>query len=843
MSLHTLANHLQKAGRGEDKVLVHMTPNEVSGLQALAMANGGSLTTNPQTGLPEAGFLSSILPVLAGVALGPAGLGLSAMQAGLAAGAIGTVATGSLQKGLMAGLGAYGGAGLGGALMGAAPAAAAAAMPTAAVSPAMGAGQMLTSAGLAGSPPALAAQAAAPSAAVGAGQAMTSTGLAGSPATAAPVNLPATGAAPTNINVPSNPFADRLKTMGQNVGRLFGGSEEDAAYRSKFFSENKMPLMATGLAALQAMTPEYEEERRRVLEFDPNYRAYSPGYFEPMYASSRAPGSTAERRFYAKDGGLAKLANGGPVAEMSHLNEVGANTGYPMADQMAPQYAFSAERPVSENVIRPQGDSRIDPYTGEMRLMAGGITDYYARTGGSGQQSTIAPATAKGATAPKANVYTPRYNYRDPVTGEYKSVSVEEETFQPISKLPKLSTQTSRVTEDDVREVYARFGMQPTDAALQKFVGNRASDAAIAKFLKNSKEFKAKKSWTPEEVTDYFRGVFGVDPTPDDLARFSNPRKKFNVAALYKYAQKQPEYLENINKTAEQQFTQQQEQKKEETLQQAREEKPLKVTDIASQFQDILGRPPTFDELQSYKDKPIVAEDLKKQLEGSKEFETKLTKKFIPDIQYDQFGRASIEGLPAYKTPEQQLGLGGFYEMMNQQLAQQGGYQPAPPPPPPMPSRVAPPPEPVLYQPPQPIGQPAPTPAPSASMVMPKTPGSASMIDPVTGLPTPSQPVVMAGGGLSHLGDYSDGGRLLKGPGDGVSDSIPASIGGRQPARLADGEFVIPARIVSEIGNGSTDAGARKLYQMMDRIQNARRKSIGKGKVAVNSKADKHLPA
>lgn len=100
-----------------------------------------------------------------------------------------------------------------------------------------------------------------------------------------------------------------------------------------------------------------------------------------------------------------------------------------------------------------------------------------------------------------------------------------------------------------------------------------------------------------------------------------------------------------------------------------------------------------------------------------------------------------------------------------------------------------------------------------------------------------------ANGGIMHsLGGYSDGGRLLKGPGDGVSDSIPATIGNRQPARLADGEFVVPARIVSELGNGSTEAGARKLYEMMDRVQASRKKSIGKGKVAVNSKAAKHLP-
>ena len=106
------------------------------------------------------------------------------------------------------------------------------------------------------------------------------------------------------------------------------------------------------------------------------------------------------------------------------------------------------------------------------------------------------------------------------------------------------------------------------------------------------------------------------------------------------------------------------------------------------------------------------------------------------------------------------------------------------------------------------------------------------------------EPVVrMNSGGISDLGGYSDGGRLLRGPGDGVSDSIPAVIGGKQPARLADGEFVVPARIVSELGNGSTEAGARKLYAMMDRIQNARGKTVGKGKIAKNTRAEKYLPA
>lgn len=81
---------------------------------------------------------------------------------------------------------------------------------------------------------------------------------------------------------------------------------------------------------------------------------------------------------------------------------------------------------------------------------------------------------------------------------------------------------------------------------------------------------------------------------------------------------------------------------------------------------------------------------------------------------------------------------------------------------------------------------------------------------------------MMASGGIADLGSYSDGGRLLKGPGDGMSDSIPAKIGSRQPARLADGEFVVPADVVSHLGNGSTDAGAKQLYTMMDRVRKTR---------------------
>jgi hypothetical protein len=108
---------------------------------------------------------------------------------------------------------------------------------------------------------------------------------------------------------------------------------------------------------------------------------------------------------------------------------------------------------------------------------------------------------------------------------------------------------------------------------------------------------------------------------------------------------------------------------------------------------------------------------------------------------------------------------------------------------------------------------------------------------PKSGIAKLGQMKAMAEGGL---GSYSDGGRMLKGPGDGMSDDIPAVIGRKQPARLADGEFVVPADVVSHLGNGSTDAGAKKLYSMMDKIRTAR---TGKKKQAPAVKASKYMPA
>jgi hypothetical protein len=104
---------LASLGRGSDTMLVHMSPREVAGLQSLAMAHGGSLTTNPHTGLPEAGFLENILPTVLGFALTPF---MGPIGAGLTVGGLQAARTGDLGKGVLAGLGAFAGGGLGDAL-------------------------------------------------------------------------------------------------------------------------------------------------------------------------------------------------------------------------------------------------------------------------------------------------------------------------------------------------------------------------------------------------------------------------------------------------------------------------------------------------------------------------------------------------------------------------------------------------------------------------------------------------------------------------------------------------------------------------------------------------------
>jgi hypothetical protein len=582
-----------------------MAPQEVAGLQALAKAHGGSLTVNPDTGLAEAGFLSSILPLAVGAFLGPAGFGLTAMQAGLAAGAVGTLATGSLSKGLMAGFGAYGGAGLAGGLMGAGAAGAAEAGV---------AGAGLNAAGSV-APEAIAANLGVPGAATGVGSqaemlAKQAAGFgpqglsaiqnaAAIPGTSlvAPQNVVGSIAnqVPTTTAMPqisaqgftNQAAADATKKYmeGSVFDQLGGGVKEVMRDPKRFLTKENLQYGLAGLSPVMAemmkpkTLPEKEKLKAYEYEFSLNPTGAASGY-RPIGSPSGYDSSEMQHfdpRFVRKaaGGGLMDI---GPIEAMSNRNQ--AETLMTNGGQMfAEGGEAKSVKPVEQ-----------DPY--------------YTMTGQSGD---VFKYLMGQGSAPPA-----------PVRAVPVAVAPEQAAVQaaPAPAKTGLSGLSGRL--------FAGLGQTPS-----------SENQGAGGYYEDDTSGRRDYTFDPN------LGGFRAAPVP---------------------------------------------------------------------------------------------------------------KRFVP------------------------------YEADTTTVTDYGGN------------------------------------------------ANGGLMS-------------LAQGGVSHLGDYSDGGRLLRGPGDGVSDSIPASIGNKRPARLADGEFVVPARIVSELGNGSTEAGARKLYAMMDRVQKARKKSIGKNRVAVNSRAEKMLPA
>jgi len=593
MSLQLAAKHIQKHGRNGDSMLVHMSPKEVKSLNDLAMAHGGHLTINPHTGLPEAGFLSSILPMVAGVGLmAVSGGAINPMTAGLLTGGATTLATGSLTEGLMAGMGAYGGAGLGESLVlgGAAPVAAGAAETG--LSTALQAEQAMQ-ANAAQALQTQAANTAAQNAAIQntanvvpqATNAATLRGALDASAGFQPVaSSPITELANTTVPPGSGPsietlarqvpnaqsglnvtstanaptsFMDKLKLMGENFSPT---SVIDFA--------KKNPLQAaSGVASMLGSDEEKRQEEKPDTNMGQRY-AYSPGYtsatpsatgqeqahFNPSY---RPIDNTEAKKIYG-------FADGGATTAASPASYTAAEPTMPIT-MPAPAFSIPTVNSMADLVRAPESQGLVNAYL-----------------------NRPAPVDVQG-----------QYNNYLQNTLQSTPMAVANSGYKPAAPV------TPTTASSDARYIY--------DANARKFIDN-------------------------------------------------------------------PKYVD-----------------------------------------------------------PDAEKDKKKDKSNS--------------------------------TPSRGPGRG-------MASSRASGY---------------------------------------------------------------------ASGGLSdahfNLGGYSDGGRLLRGPGDGVSDSIPAVIGKKQPARLADGEFVVPARIVSELGNGSTEAGARKLYAMMDRIQSARGKTVGKGKVAKNSRSEKYLPA
>jgi len=402
MSLHDLAQQVQSRGRNDDSVLVHMTPKEVGGLQSLAMAHGGSLTINPQTGLPEAGFLSKLLPMIAGFALAPltagtslAFLGATPLASALTVGAATGLATGSLEKGLSAGLGAYGGAGLGAGLTASAPAATGAV--TSAPATALG-NSSINAAGMGGANQFSNYALNSGQAAGNLGKAaFDQTSLASRIASGNPMGVPTTQIASTTA--PSG-----FSAIGEGAKASFGNGMQGLKTLYGNLPDGTLPALGAyalmGMNDKKGITP--ADNTGMIRPYTLN-RQQNPDAYNSQISSSgqRMPVDSrgnlmdsSERNFfndtftagkpykapgpeYAADGGIVGLAVGGVPEQQAAFQAVGMNANYPMAQLQTPMYSDpSMQRPMAREVINPSGDVDVDSFTGEARMAGGGMTAF-----------------------------------------------------------------------------------------------------------------------------------------------------------------------------------------------------------------------------------------------------------------------------------------------------------------------------------------------------------------------------------------------------------------------------------------------------------------------------------
>ena len=932
MSLHALATNMASKGRNGDSMLVHMTPGEVHGLQALAMKHGGSLTINPDTGLPEANFLKSLLPMLAGFALGPAGFGLvsSGLTAGAIVGGVTGLATGSLSKGLMAGLGAYGGFGIGESLAG------------------LGAGELAQ------------------------GQIS--------------ANMPtlAEGASQAQIADYAKQVND-LRTAGlQGASQLPMADKLSAGFSSataspmdafNFAKDNKMalgmaaaPIMADMMVPTTTqMAPVQSPGRIREKRWDGRQFVDVASTDAGVYNTSGRNFSDLYRGY--NNGGIVALAGGGDIKHFAIGDVVKADI----------DKAYAA------------GDyARVNELAQENKITAADVASTYQGFDTSGLAglgiNLYAPPAAQAAATPTYTQYTPEQMgsfLSNPVNKDIDiNKAIVDTNADPAAVNRYIASLTSPFvgatesgrgsgtfgiynqmvaqgvdpneyytaatandpkyagwTKDMIQEAYnlnkgmyalsdAKKGVVTDTDWAKLMVGNgtwdnpqydpnemaQATGLSIAEVRARYELEKAKANPIIKTVTNTVTGGTGNDvitgtnvlnatqntgtnvTVPTDL--YTAPASSLPVGVSGNTGPSQIGGGATINPNG--------------TITTSPRIPGIPVggftgmtslRDAYTKGGGSLGyTSPTYtpeeftkkyvnrlsgDSKAAYDyltGKAGAAYPTKSGFAGqlSQDYATavlgypargnlpyiynKATGKMDPNPDYVAPGRDSSGNvtysmsLNDIKSSLKETPMSGkaLYDwaMSNnlsaQQIADATGRS--------LSSVYA------DFRAGSKAAADKTADAAKGGDTIQVTDSSGYNTETVTATKQAdgtylgsngkkydaSGKEIMAGGGmtgyalggLGSLGGYSDGGRLLKGPGDGVSDSIPATIGRKQqPARLADGEFVVPARIVSELGNGSTDAGAKKLYAMMDRVQRARGKTTGKNKVAANSRSDKYLPA
>jgi hypothetical protein len=799
MSLHKFADMVSKQGRGEDSLLIHMTPDEVQRLQSFAEANGRSLTINPETGLPEAGMLSdlfkAVAPIALGAFLGPAGAAigggfLTAAQAGLAVGGITSLATGSLSRGLMAGLGAYGGAGIGDSLMKAG---------TGALSQSVGAGL---------------------------GEEAAQQAVASKLASATPMETLTAGFNSATANPAAmGTFAKgNLSNIGMAAAPIMAGAMVPTT--------TKMPENTNPAYIRQKLYDPYTQTYKslapvKASEF--GSRSFSDAYTNPQTGIA----ATLDQRQPTPmaGGGIVALADGGLSAGAQYAAannvDVGANVNKFIQDN---PFATAAD---INTALAKAGMTQADvnPFLTANTNISDATRYALSHAGempGAGGLAGMQAGILKGLATPNLT--------QEQIDAEQKKYGISDADVQaPFAHGYQVDPNQTAAAQQYLQtnpDVAAYLRSTEGQDYLKQHPEFDASDIAYTHYMrygKNEGRQFGLPSVVPGEVkldtaTTYDNGSFGnygsgnqtgVDykgetvsiATPGDIitnpdnsrtATPNIPGRPYggftgmeDVKSAYTagggslgYTAQAPKTMAEFNEMYNKQ-TGDSLAAYDYLMGKGGGKYPVQ-SQAASTAEGIMR--PYFSAGMKYKPRFLTAGKDGTVTESS-------TNPNAP-----KSGDAKAAELTKAKTIEVTDSSGYNTETYTAVLQDDGTYLAS----------------------------------------------NGKRYD-VTGKLLAADGGMMGyamGGGLGSLGSYSDGGRLLKGPGDGVSDSIPATIGRKQqPARLADGEFVIPARIVSELGNGSTDAGAKKLYAMMDRVQRARGKTTGKNKVAANSRSDKYLPA
>ena len=972
MSLHKFAEQVAANGRGDDSLLVHMTPDEVRNLQKFAEANGTTLTINPTTGLPEAGLLSdlfkAVAPIALGAFLGPAGMGLtfgglsSAVSAGIATGGITALATGSLSRGLMAGLGAYGGAGLGESLMNAGTGA----LGDAAASSAYGANAGMTDLaaqelGFASAEEAAQSAAAQsmrsfdPSqvsgfdkASAGFNAATSSPSAMGSfakdnfkylSAAAAPIMadmmVPTTTKQPDlqgndtinqfiysptgqyrslnpvpakNYGTPAfKPFREGGIVALANGGapgyaggalvndkQIFDyfatpGAKTDAQIAADMQTYNVTAADIARATGTQNQQADYE---KRFVQAVAQPTVTAPQFLaqtadvglqnQPLATAISGTGLSGAAQYALTHG---DVGTGGGLAGLSA--NINAALKDPKLTLAGAQTAMNLYNVTDADVLRATGQTSGDIFAARDKAAAdAAAAAAAAKAKADADAAAAAKAIADAAAKAKADADAAAKAKADADAAAAAKAAADKAAADALAKAladGKTAAEAAAAAAKAKAEIEAAARAAADKAAADAaaaankitvdgtYVGTTGNPAVIGTQVGQGKITgvgSETTTGTTGPIIDYGgKGAFTTSPltlAQQQLAAQSAATTAAQNTQLDLY---RSWITQNPNATDADHANFMDKLGLAPDV--ASRATPLSPQQMKNRYYDAKYNKMTGDSQAAYNflmgkganpTRSTVGQIARPYAEATLGYPGNTNQEYIFDPQTRSY-RLNKDYVAQYNDP-----TGGTNYLMspneiaayfkaNQGQADSATYDWA------VENNLT----------PQEIA--AATGVPLSTVAAKwrdakakKTAATKTDADKtaaagktetqqestglaaggIAGFAMGGMPMTgyAVGGGLGSLGSYSDGGRLLKGPGDGVSDSIPATIGNKQqPARLADGEFVIPARIVSELGNGSTEAGAKKLYAMMDRVQRARGKTTGKNKVAANSRADKYLPA